>query len=310
MKLIQQAAIALAIFISPHAHAAPAPEPGLVDAPEGSVAIPLYGKANPGKPSDEARLSFGNETLLLGVTYPTLTPVLPAPGKANGAAVIVAPGGGFLVLALQNEGWRVARALADQGVTAFVLKYRLRQPEGDPMLWLQSEGQKLATTRPGGQSIPARGYAPAAEDGLAALRLVRTRASEWQIDPKRVGMIGFSAGAMTTLETVRLSANGEGHNGPPDFIGYIYGPMGAVSVPNNAPPMFAAIAMDDQFFGNGDFSIISNWQLAKKPVELHAYQSGGHGFGLGKPGSTTTGVMPDFLAWMEMNGLLTQRQKP
>ena len=220
MKLIQQAAIALAIFISPHAHAAPAPEPGLVDAPEGSVAIPLYGKVNPGKPSDEARLSFGNETLLLGVTYPTLTPVLPAPGKANGAAVIVAPGGGFLMLALQNEGWRVARALADQGVTAFVLKYRLRQPEGDPMLWLQSEGQKLATTRPGGQSIPARGYAPAAEDGLAALRLVRTRAAEWQIDPKRVGMIGFSAGAMTTLETVRLSANGEGHNGPPDFIGW------------------------------------------------------------------------------------------
>ena len=307
MKLIQQVTIALALLVIPHAHAAPAPEPGVIDAPEGSVAIPLYGKANPGKPSDEVRLSFGNETLLRGITYPTLTPVLPAPGKANGTAVIVAPGGGFLVLALQNEGWRIAKALADRGVTVFVLKYRLRQPEGDPMLWLQSEGQKLATARSAGKSIPVTSYAPSVEDGLAAVKLVRTRAAEWQIDPKRVGMIGFSAGAMTTLQTVLQAPKGDALAGPPDFIGYIYGPMGAVSVPDNAPAMFAAIAMDDELFGNGDFSIISNWKLANKPVELHAYQSGGHGFGLGKPGTTSTELMPDFLAWMEANGLLTKR---
>lgn len=112
---------------------------------------------------------------------------------------------------------------------------------------------------------------------------------------------------MTTLSTVLQAANGNGIDGPPDFVGYIYGPMGAVTVPNNAPPMFAAITMDDEFFGNGDFSIISNWQLANKKVELHAYQSGGHGFGLGKPGTTTTGLMTGFLAWMEANGLLKKR---
>jgi acetyl esterase/lipase len=305
MKLIHRAAIALMLLAAPHTLAASGP--GVVDAPEGSVGIPLYGTANPGNPADESLLTFGEETLLRGVTYPTLTPVLPAPGKANGTAVIVAPGGAFLVLAMENEGWRVAKALADQGVTVFVLKYRLKQPVGDPMLWLQSEGQKLTKTTPGGKSIPALTYAPSIEDALAALRLVRTRAAEWQIDPDRVGMIGFSAGAITTLGTVLQSPKGDAPAGPPDFIGYIYGPMGAVSVPENAPPMFAAITMDDEFFGNGDFSIISNWQLANKPVELHAYQSGGHGFGLGKPGTTTTGIMPDFLAWMAANGLLTKR---
>jgi acetyl esterase/lipase len=307
MKLIQRAAMALAILLTTQAHAAPAPEPGAVDAPEGSIAIPLYGKGNPGNPADESLLTFGKETLLRGITYPTLTPVLPDPGKANGTAVIVAPGGGFLVLAMQNEGWRVAKALADRGVTAFVLKYRLRQPVGDPMLWLQTEGQKLATARSAGKSIPVTNYAPSVEDGLAAVKLVRARAAEWQIDPKRVGVIGFSAGAMTALQTVLQAPKGDPLAGPPDFIGYIYGPMGAVSVPDNAPAMFAAIAMDDELFGNGDFSIISNWQLAKKPVELHAYQSGGHGFGLGKPGTTSTELMPDFLAWMETNGLLTKR---
>lgn len=307
MKLIQQAVLAMALLIAPQVHAAPAQESGGVDAPEGSIAIPLYGKTNPGNPSDEVLLSFGDQPLLRGITYPTLTPVLPAPGKANGSAVIVAPGGGFLVLALQNEGWRVAKALADRGVTAFILKYRLRQPVGDPMLWLQSEGQKLATARSAGKSILVPSYAPSTEDGLAAIKLIRARAAEWQIDPKRVGMIGFSAGAMTALQTVLQAPKGDPLAGPPDFIGYIYGPMGAVSVPDNAPPMFAAIAMDDELFGNGDFSIISNWQLAKKPVELHGYQNGGHGFGLGKIGTTSTGIMPDFLAWMEANGLLTKR---
>lgn len=150
MKLIQQASIAMALFLATQVHAAPAPERVTIDAPKGSDAIPLYGKANPGKPADEVRFPYGDETLHLNVTYPTLTPVLPAPGKANGTAVIVAPGGAFMILAMEKEGWQVAKALADQGVTAFVLKYRLRKPEGDPMLWLQTEGKKLATTRPGG----------------------------------------------------------------------------------------------------------------------------------------------------------------
>ena len=96
----------------------------------------------------------------------------------------------------------------------------------------------------------------------------------------------------------------------PDFIGYIYGPMNAVAVPANAPPMFAALAMDDPLFGTGQWPLAGAWLAAKKPVELHVYQTGSHGFGTGKPGTTSTMLMPEFLAWLDMQGLLTAKPKP
>ena len=287
----------------------PAPLQAPAEAPAGAQEIPLYGKANPGSPADTVRTVFmGRETVLRNITYPTLTPVLPAPGKANGTAVIVAAGGGFQMLSLQNEGWRVAQALADRGVTAFVLKYRLNPTEHDDKLFFQGMMKLL-----GGAAAANTGKRPevkeprAAEDALAALKLVRSRAGEWSVDPSRVGMIGFSAGAMTTLNAVLQAPTNDPLGGPPDFIGYIYGPMAAVAVPANAPPMFAALAMDDPLFGNGDFSIVSAWHAAHRPVELHVYEHGGHGFGLGQPNTTSTGMMDQFLAWMDGRGLLTRR---
>lgn len=293
-------ALALAI---PAARAQTAPD----RAPAGSVALPLYGKDTPGSPSDDVETRFmGRETVLRNVTYPTLTPVLPAPGKANGTAVIVAPGGGFMMLSMQNEGWRVAQALADRGVTAFVLKYRLNPTDHDDKVWI---GTLARLFEPGAK--PAEIKDPAAtEDAIAALKLVRSRAAQWHIDPTRVGMIGFSAGAITTMNAVLQAPAGDPAGRAPDFIGYIYGPMTTVSVPASAPPMFAAVAMDDSLFGHGEFSIVSSWYAAKKPVELHAYQSGGHGFGMGKPGTTTTLLMTEFLAWLEARGLLEAKAKP
>jgi acetyl esterase/lipase len=292
------------------AMAQPAAIDGLDHAPAGAVAIPLYGAATPGKVSDEIETRFmGRETVVRNVTYPTLTPVRPAPGTANGTAVIVAPGGGFLMLSMQNEGWRVAQALAARGVTAYVLKYRLNPTDRDEKVWLGSMAKLFANidaNKNGGGKPPEITDPAAIEDGLAALKLVRARAAEWGIDPHRVGMIGFSAGAMTALNTVLQAPAG----GSPDFFGFIYGPMQAVSVPAAAPPMFAALAMDDPLFGNGDFSIASAWHAAKRPVELHVYQRGGHGFGLGQPRTTTTMMMPEFLAWMDMQGLLTAKANP
>jgi acetyl esterase/lipase len=286
-----------------------APPAGPADAPAGAVAIPLYGAATPGSPADEMRTQFrGRETVLRNTTYPTLTPVLPAPGKANGTAVIVAPGGGFMMLAMQNEGWRVAQKLADAGVTAFVLKYRLLPtPRSDDAFMA---GFVAMMTNAAKSHVTAYDNTdPAAtQDAFAALKLVRDRAAEWHIDPDRVGMIGFSAGAMTTMRTV-LGASGPAARGP-DFIGYIYGPMSAVTVPANAPPMFAALAMDDGLFGHGDWSIASAWLAARRPVELHVYQTGQHGFGMGKPGTTTTLMMDEFLAWLDMQGLLTAKARP
>lgn len=300
------ALLAVALCAAPLAFAQPTmdmtPIDGPAHAPAGAVEIPLYGKDTPGNPADtmEQRF-FGRETVLRNVTYPTLTPVLPAPGKANGTAVIVAPGGGFAILAMQNEGWRVAQALADRGVAAFVLKYRLNPTPKDDQAFFAEMGKVMSdAAREPGKAPQIKGP-NATRDAQAALRMVRARAAEWQVDPARVGMIGFSAGAMTTLNAV-LEANAT--TAAPDFIGFIYGPMNAVAVPANAPPMFAALAMDDPLFGTGQWPLAGAWLAAKRPVELHVYQSGGHGFGLGRPGTTSTQLMPEFLAWMDMQGLL------
>lgn len=279
------------------------------DASSEAGAIPIYGKANPGKPSDEIRVGPGRETR--NVTYPTLTPVLPKPGTANGTAVIVAPGGGFMFLSMESEGWRVAQALADHGITAFVLKYRLNPTPREEAAYragLMKLIMDASSKTRGPLRLPDSG---AGKDALAALKLVRGRAGEWGIDPARVGMIGFSAGAMTTLKAVLdAGTDVDPTTLPPDFFGYIYGPMEAVAVPANAPPMFAALAMDDGMFSRGEFGIVTSWRDAGRPVELHVFQSGGHGFGLGAPGTTNALLMPEFLAWLEMRGLLKPTRKP
>lgn len=277
-------------------------------APAGAIAIPLYGSANPGNLSDEMLMGTGSE--VRNVTYPTLTPVLPKPGTANGTAVIVAPGGGFMFLSMDSEGWKVAQALADRGITAFVLKYRLNPTPRDDAAFRDAVIKLITGIVAGNPAakIPDPG---AGADALAALKLVRSRSAEWGIDPRRVGMIGFSAGAITTLKAV-LDAGKDADPAtmPPDFVGYIYGPMDAVEAPADAPPMFAALAMNDGMFGKENFDIVNSWRKANRPVELHVYQDGGHGFGLGKPGTTNAMLMPGFLAWMDMQGLLTAKPKP
>jgi len=276
-------------------------------APAGLVAIPVYGDKTPGSPADEITTPWmGGETVTRNITYPTLTPVLPAPGKANGTALIVAPGGGFAMLSLQNEGWRVANALAERGVTAFVLKYRLNPTPKDDKAFTAGLMKLMAGAARAGGKQPELANPGSDDDALAALQLIRSRAGEWQVNPKRVGIIGFSAGAMTALRAV-LKAPTPAER--PDFFGYIYGPMARIDVPADAPPMFAALAMDDMLFGNGDFGIVSAWHAAKRPVELHVYEKGNHGFGLGRPGTTTTGMIGQFLAWLDARGLLKPEQK-
>lgn len=277
------------------------------DGPAGSIAIPVYGAKNPGSLADEVRTRLnGRETVTRNITYPTLTPVFPPKGKANGTAVIVAPGGGFAMLSLQNEGWRVANALAEQGITAFVLKYRLNPTPRDDKAF-NDEMMKIFAAAGKSPGNPPELHNPGSDqDALEALRLIRARAGEWQINPHRVGIIGFSAGAITALRAVIVAPTPAER---PDFFGYIYGPMAKIDVPADAPPMFAALAMNDMLFGNGDFGIVSAWHAAKRPVELHVYEAGNHGFGLGAPGTTSTGMIGQFLAWMGARGLLQPETK-
>lgn len=260
-------------------------------------AVPLY-------PADKGKDAAAGENWTLvpkqgrsarNVTIPTLTPFLPDPHKATGAAVVVLPGGAFMALSMDHEGYKVARVLADRGIAAFVLKYRLLPtPEGEREAGLEIARRISASLKDPTQRLS---NPQATEDALAALKMVRDNAAKWNVDPKRTGVIGFSAGAIASLDSV-ISAPPAAR---PAFVGYVYGPQDAVTVPVDAPPLFDAIAMDDPLFPHNGFAVVAAWRMAKRPVELHAYEKGGHGFGTGRAGTTSMRLLDDFVAWMQMH---------
>ncbi|MBV7537508.1 alpha/beta hydrolase [Duganella sp. sic0402] len=242
-----------------------------------------------------------NSVFARNVTVATLTPFLPTPAKASGAAVIVAPGGGFRTLSMENEGWQVAKALADKGVAAFVLKYRLNQTPADMAGFQRAMAEMFSATaqRPTPPADPSVAYAPQIADARAAFALVRARAEEWRVDRDRIGMLGFSAGAMLTLATTL-----HGQDAKPAFIGNIYGPVSALSVPADAPPLFVALAADDPFFAHSGYGLIDSWRNAKRPVEFHLFEQGGHGFGMYPKTTTSTGWFDSYVRWLTMHGYL------
>jgi acetyl esterase/lipase len=256
----------------------------------------------PGAAAPEAWHSQYGSIFARNVTVATLTPVLPDPARATGTAVIVAPGGGFRTLSMQNEGWDVARALAAKGVAAFILKYRLNQTPQDLATFARPAPQGAPPPRPNPAAMMA-GLAPQIADARAAFALVRKRAGEWHVDPARIGMVGFSAGAMLTMATTVA-----GQDARPAFIGNIYGPLAAMTVPADAPPMFVALAADDPLFGNGGFGLIDSWRAAGRPVEFHLFEQGGHGFGMYQKTTTSTGWFDAFTRWMAMHGWLKAPQ--
>jgi acetyl esterase/lipase len=294
------AALQVALFL-PTAAGAQLAAIANVPAPPEPDAIPLYADNTVGSAKDEIWTRLGSFTVVRNVTRPTLTPVLPSPDKATGAAVIVAPGGGQIMLAMA-EGMPTARALADRGIAAFVLKYRVVQtpPEVKDLMTYFADLQarsmqgEVILPNPGGNA-----------DAQAAVTLVRANAAKWGIDPKRVGLIGFSSGAQVS----RVAALSDKADGRPDFVGLIYGAMDPVKVPATAPPMFAAIAMDDTTVSSIGFPVVEAWRNAKRPVELHAYQTGGHGFTTGGAKSTSRMFLEQFTAWMAMQGLVPSTAK-
>lgn len=259
--------------------------------------IRLYPGLAPGSEAathTEQWTQFADGRRARNVVVPMLVPVLPAAGKANGTAVIVAPGGAFRLLSMDNEGHLVANWLAQRGVSAFILKYRLVETPAKEEDFIRARQQGAAS----GQRIDT--FPLAVDDGRRAVQLVRENAARWNLRPGRVGMIGFSAGAMTTLEVV----TGPDAATRPDFAAMIYGPMGAREVSADAPPVFLALAADDPLFANGDFGLVSSWKKAGRPVELHFYERGGHGFGMKKQGLSSDAWPEQFWAWMRMRGVV------
>jgi acetyl esterase/lipase len=235
---------------------------------------------------------------LTNVSRPTLTIYRPSPEKNTGAAVIICPGGGHYILAFDHEGTEVAEWLNTIGVTGIVLKYR----------------------------VPARNrekrWEAAVQDAQRAIRLVRTRASEWEIDPQRIGVLGFSAGG----ETAGLAAilhdesqyekvdDVDSISARPDFAALIYAGgfvekgqttlRPHVTVSEKTPPMFFVHAFDDNVPALNSLLLATELKTAGVPAELHLYASGGHGFGMRDTGHPCNTWPQRCEEWLQSQGWL------
>jgi acetyl esterase/lipase len=239
------------------------------------------------------RLSPLGEHIVSGVHRPSITPYLPAPGHASGAAVIVIPGGGHRELWMDHEGYRVARWLADRGVAAFVLKYRLAHEPGSAYT---IEGDELA-------------------DVQRAIRLVRSRSAQWPIDGHRLGVIGFSAGGeLAVLAGTRpgpgLPASDdliERESGAPDFMALIYPavPRGLTLTAATPPAFLLCGELDSAAIADGVSRLFQALKAAGASAELHVLAGAGHGFGIraGNP-ANVAGWPSLFYDWLEQRALV------
>lgn len=208
--------------------------------------------------------------------YPSLYVFLPPKEKANGTAMVVAPGGGHTQLVIDKEGWEVADWLNERGIAAFVLKYRLAKAPGVKY------------------TLPVEVYADAAR----AIRMVRSRAEEWRVNPSKIGFIGFSAGGeVAGMVETRFDAGKPDSPDPiervssrPDFDALIYpwyrpganrpDQPALFPVPKDAPPVFMVCADDDRSHVEPTVKFYLELEAAHIPAEMHIYAYGGHGFGL------------------------------
>jgi acetyl esterase/lipase len=218
---------------------------------------------------------------------PFLTVFLPREGTANGGSVVIAPGGGNIMLMYGGEGADIAEGYNDWGVTAFVLTYRL-SPRYD------NEARTL--------------------DGKRAVQLVRAHAADWQLDPARIGFIGFSAGGHMGRAVVAASVLGDARaadpiarvSSRPDYAALIYG--AGRSTPEeslkNFPPTFLLSAAADQGPSLANAQLFMDLTQAGVVAELHVYQRGRHGFGSGHGSPEFGGWMPSLERFLRVGGFL------
>lgn len=234
------------------------------------LVIHLWEKGAPGFESRKDEPEVVKNGSVTNVHNPSIT-VFPAPkDKANGCGIIVVPGGGHRQLGFNGEGVEPAKFLNDLGITVFILKHRLPREANSPY----------------SLDIHPR------QDIQRAMRIIRSRAAEWQLDPKRIGAMGFSAGGETVAMLVYSPTAGDPKAADPidridcrtDFQISIYpGPLGIPAGPiqADAPPAFFVVSADDTSHLGAVLDQVTKYQQAKRPVECHLYAFGGHGFGMG-----------------------------
>jgi acetyl esterase/lipase len=294
---MKSASFLSAILLICLASLASAAEPIVLDVwPEGKVPGEPSGigaeREEPQKPGQRVVQRIAN------VTRPTIS-VFPAPKENNsGAAVLIAPGGGYNILAWDLEGTEVAQWLNSIGVTGIVLKYRVPR-------------------RPGKEKIDP---VEALQDAQRAMSLVRSKASEWDIDPAKIGMLGFSAGghltakASTTFNTRSYESLDpvDTHSCRPDFTvliypGYLVEKEASVirsefPISKETPPAFLAHAYDDGVSPENSLFYFLALKRAGVPAELHIYSTGGHGFGLRESKSPSHTWPKRCEEWMRARG--------
>jgi acetyl esterase/lipase len=218
------------------------------------------------------------------VSQPAVTVYLPAKNRANGTGIVIAPGGGYQHLAIDKEGYDVARWLNTIGIGAIVLKYRL-------------PGSMRGESQNDIQQVAAKIHV-ALEDAEAAVRLTRENAAKWNLKPNAIGMLGFSAGGHLAAMMGMVAPS----NAKPDFLvlGYPAIP-GILNVTAATPPAFLVAAADDPSVNpvNNASRFFAALRAAKVPAELHIYSSGGHGFGILKSGKTSAAWPDALVAWLK-----------
>ena len=227
------------------------------------------------------------------VHNPSITVYLPSRRKATGAAVVIAPGGGHREIWIDHEGYNVARWLSDHGVAAFVLKYRLAKVTNSTYTVDRDE----------------------LGDMQRAIRLVRSRADEWKINPQHLGVMGFSAGGELAFLAGMHPDNGmadaadpvQRQSCRPDFEALIYpGNLPRIVITTNSPPAFLVCGANDRpDISEGLPKVYLEFKKDKVPVELHIYSGVGHGFGLRPSNTGAVAKWPDlFDEWLGQNGFL------
>ncbi len=261
--------------------------------------IPLWENGAPGSEKRAAEAEKidasedGGKHNVSNVHNPSITPFLPSAEKSTGAAVLIAPGGGHRILCLGHEGYSLGKWLAEQGITAFVMKNRLAREAGSTYT---IDGHAMADTR-------------------RALRLIKHRAKEWHLDPERLGVMGFSAGGeLAALAAMEFDSGKKSSNDPieqqgsrPAFQALIYpGSSDRFTVSPKSPPVFIACGYGDRpDIARGMADLYLKYKDAKVPAELHIYSNAGHGFGFRPDRTDAAGRWPErFLEWLHDCGFL------
>jgi acetyl esterase/lipase len=204
-----------------------------------------------------------------------------------------------------HEGAEVAQWLNARGIAAFVLKYRVIETPADDAAFLETRARNEGRSRIGDRSSVQermQAHRPLAiADGLQAMRVVRDHAQEWGLREDRVGMLGFSAGGNLSVG-VALANKAESR---PAFVAPIYGGLRSeLVVPEDAPPLFTALASNDPIALEPCLALYQAWHTAGRPAELHIYAQGGHGFGMFKQGLPSDAWIERLAEWLGAQGLV------